>query len=298
MKKLLKWLACTVLGLVGLIVIGAVIVYVSSNAKLTRTHPVAVQPIAIPTGPEAVKRGEHLALSRGCVDCHGKDFAGAKVMDDGAMGRIYGRNLTPGSAAMAGYTDLDWVRAIRHGVARDGHGVFIMPSEEYSKLSDADVGALVAFMKTLPAVERADVPLSFGPVSRVLLATGKMKLSADVIDHAHLVPPVVTPAVTAEYGKYLAVACSGCHGPNLSGGKIAIGPPDWPPARNLTPHATGDLAKWTEADFFRAIRASQRPDGTALSPVMPRGFAAMNDTELGALWAYLRTLPPVATGTR
>lgn len=298
MKKFLKWLGILVAGMVGLIVIGAGVVYFSSNAKLTNKHDVMVRPIPIPTGAEAVKRGEHLALSRGCVDCHGKDFGGAKVMDDGAMGRIYGPNLTPGLAAMAGYTDLDWVRAIRHGVAREGHGLFIMPSEEYSKLSDADVGALVAFMKTLPAVGRADVPLSFGPVSRVLLATGKMKLAADVIDHAHLTPPVVTPAVTAEYGKYLAVACSGCHGPNYSGGKIAIGPPDWPPARNLTPHETGALAQWSEADFFRAIRAGQRPDGTTLSPVMPRGFAAMNDMELGALWAYLKTLPPVPTGTR
>jgi cytochrome c553 len=284
---------------VGLAVL-AVVIYFSSNAKLQKTYAVAVRPVTIPTDAEAIERGRHLAMSRGCVDCHGKDFAGAKVIEDGAMGRVYGSNLTAGAGGLAGYRDEDWVRAIRHGVKRDGHAVFIMPSDEYSHLGDADVSALVAFMKTLPPVDRASVPVALGPVSRVLLVTKKMKLSAEVIDHEKLRwrSREIRPAVTAEYGRYLAVACIGCHGPNYSGGKIDIGPPDWPPARNLTPHHSGNLAKWTEKDFIRAIRESKRPDGSEVNPVMPRGFAAMNDLELGALWAFLQTLPPVATGER
>jgi cytochrome c553 len=99
-----------------------------------------------------------------------------------------------------------------------------------------------------------------------------------------------------DYGHYLAASCTGCHGSNLSGGRIDIGPPDWPPARNLTP--AGDIARWTEADFFQALRSHTRPDGTKLSPVMPAAFGQMNDTELTALWSYLRTLPPVPPGTR
>jgi mono/diheme cytochrome c family protein len=298
MKKILKWVGLALLGLVGLIAVGAVVVYLASRAKQGKVYTVAVRPVAIPTDPGAIARGRHLALSRGCVDCHGQDFAGAKVIEDGAMGRVYGRNLTSGEGGLKGYTDEDWVRAIRHGIARDGHGVFLMPSEEYSHLGDADVGALVAFMKSLPPVDRPSVPVSLGPISRLLLTIGKMKLAAEVIDHANLRPPDVTPGATAEYGRYLAVACIGCHGPNYSGGKIAIGPPNWPPARNLTPHPSGELARWTQADFFRAIREGKRPDGSVVDPVMPRGFAAMNDTELGALWAFLQTLPPVPTGVR
>ena len=298
MRKFLKILGLAAAGIVALIAFGAVMVYFSSNAKMRATHIVTVKPVSIPSGAEAVARGRHLALSRGCVDCHGQDFAGAKIMDDTPMGKIFGVNLTRGTGGLANYSDEDWVRAIRHGIARDGHGVFLMPSDEYSQLSDADVGALVAFMKSLPPVDRASVPLGLGPISRMLLATGKMKLSADVIDHANLHPPVIAPGVTVEYGRYLAVACVTCHGPNYSGGKIAIGPPDWPPARNLTPHESGSLAKWTQADFFRAIRERKRPDGTTLDPAMPLGFAAMNDEELSALWVFLKSLPPVPTGAR
>jgi mono/diheme cytochrome c family protein len=298
MKILLKWLGFALITVVALVAIGALVVYVASNGKLHKTYAVTVRPVAVPIDVATLERGRHIALSRGCVDCHGKDFAGGKVMDDGAMGHIFGVNLTSGAGGLKDYHDEDWVRAIRHGVSRDGHPLYIMPSIEYSHLSDADLGALIAYMKSLAPIDRPSEPLRFGPISRMLLATGKMKLSAELIDHAHLQPPPVTAGMTVEYGRYLAVACVGCHGPNYSGGKIDVGPPDWPPARNLTPHPSGNLAKWTQADFVRAIRDRKRPDGSELNPVMPIGFAAMNDEELGALWVFLKTLPPVATGVR
>lgn len=298
MRSLLKILGYVVAALVGLLIVVAVAGYLVSERRKNQTFAVTPRPVAIPSGAAAVERGRHLAMSRGCVDCHGKDFGGEKVMDNGAMGRIYGPNLTSGAGGLAGYRDEDWVRAIRHGVMRDGRGVFLMPADEYAHLSDADLGALVAFMKTLPPVNRERVPITPGPITRMLLATGKMKIPATQIDHANLKPPTIAPGVTVEYGRYIAVACMACHGPNFSGGKIEVGPPDWPPARNLTPHATGDLAKWTEQDFVRAIREGKRPDGAALNPAMPRGFAAMNDEELGALWRFLKSLPPAATGTR
>src|SRR5690606_10463369 len=117
-------------------------------------------------------------------------------------------------------------------------------------------------------------------------------------DHPNVNPQSVEPGVTVEYGRYVANGCIGCHGPNLSGGKIAVGPPNWPDAANLTPPPDGHVAKWTEADFMRAIREAKRPDGSELNPVMPRVFAHMDDTELKAIWKYLETLPAVPTGVR
>jgi hypothetical protein len=119
-----------------------------------------------------------------------------------------------------------------------------------------------------------------------------------VIDHANLKPPVVEPGVTLDYGRYLSVGCIGCHGPNFSGGKIAIGPPDWPPAANLTPHADSRVAKWSEGDFIAALRTAKRPDGVELNPAMPRAFGNMDDTELKALWLFLKSLPAVPMGVR
>lgn len=299
MSRFLKYLGYAVGGLILVVGVASVVVYVASNAKLKKTYAVSVRPVAIPTDAAALERGRHIAQTRGCLECHGADFGGAKVVEDGAMGRLYGANLTRGTGGrVAEFRDEDWVRAIRHGVAPDGRGLFLMPSEEYAHFSDEDLGAVIAFVKSVPPVNRARVPIQLGPVSRVLLATGKMKLAAETIDHARLQPASVTAAVTVEYGRYIAAGCVGCHGPNYSGGRIEIGPPDWPPAANLTPHASGHLAQWSEADFLKTLRTMKRPDGTDLNPVMPKAFGQMNDVELKALFLFLKSVPPVETGKR
>ena len=81
-----------------------------------------------------------------------------------------------------------------------------------------------------------------------------------------------------------------------SGKSLVILPPDWPPAANLTP--SGDLAPWTEKEFFVALRTARRPDGRELSIVMPRAFGQITDEELMAIWLYLKTVPAAATETR
>ncbi len=69
---------------------------------------------------------------------------------------------------------------------------------------------------------------------------------------------------------------------------------DWPPAPNLTPDPETGLGPWSQDEFFRALREGKRPDGSSIDPVMPwRNTAEMTDLELGAIWAYLRSLPPV-----
>lgn len=299
MKFLLKLLGYGLAALVALVVVLAVVVYAASNAKLKKAHEVAARPVPVPTDAAAIAQGRHLAETRGCMACHGPDLAGATVFDNPAMGRVDGSNLTRGAGGLpADWSDLDYVRAIRHGVARDGRGLFLMPSTDYATFSTADMGALIAYLKSVPAVNKPNGPVALGPVARALLVAGKIKLAADVIDHAHVQPADVVPGATAAYGKYLAVACTGCHGENYAGGKIDIGPPDWPPAANLTPDASGRLAKWSEDDFLKAVRTGQRPDGTAISRVMPRDFGKLSDTELKAIWLFLKTLPAAATGTR
>lgn len=299
MRKLLKVLGCVVGGLVVLLAVAAGAVYAVSNAKLKATHAVALRGTRVATDADAIRRGEHLAKTRGCADCHGADWGGAKVVDDPAMGRLHGPNLTRGRGGVGeDYSDVDFERAIRHGVAKDGRGLFLMPSAEYSLFTESDMSDLIAFLKSVPAVDRERVPLEVGPVARVLLTLGKIKIAAAEIEHATLQPAVVTPAITKEYGQYVAHACTGCHGANFSGGKIDIGPPGWPQAANLTPDASGRLKDWSEADFVAAMRTGKRPDGTELNAVMPLAFGGMNDTELKAMWVFLKTLPPLPTGQR
>jgi mono/diheme cytochrome c family protein len=299
MRKFMQILAYVVAGLVAVVAVAVVMVYWKSGSLLKKTHVVPPSAEVIPADAAAIARGKHLAETRGCVDCHGKDLGGAKVIDDPAMGRLYGPNITRGPGGLAtDYADQDFVRAIRHGVAQDGRGLFLMPSTDFAHFSESDMGDLIAYVKSVAPVDRESVPLKVGPVARALLVAGKIKIAANEIDHVTLKPEVVTPGVTVAYGRYVAISCTGCHGNNFSGGKIEIGPPDWPPAANLTPHVSGHVGKWTEKDFLAVIRTGTRPDGSSVSLVMPRAFGQMNDTELKAIWAYLQTLSPLQTGTR
>lgn len=301
MRKLLKIVLGVLAVLIVLVAGFGGFAYLKSQAALKKTYAVTVRSIAIPTDAAALAHGRHLVETRGCIDCHGRDLGSGVVADDPAMGRLYAPNLTRGKGgSIAAFTDEDWVRAIRYGVGKDGRGLFIMPSLEYSHLSDEDLGAIIAFAKTVPAVDRAPVPTRYGPVSRVLLATSPAKMiAAEELSRAPVAAPAaILKAPTVEYGRYLAAACVGCHGPNFSGGKIEIGPPDWPMAANLTPHPDSRLAKWTEEEFIATIRTARRPDGTELDPAMPRGFGGMDEVELKALWAFLKTLPPAAQGVR
>ncbi len=122
--------------------------------------------------------------------------------------------------------------------------------------------------------------------------------SPELIDHTAEsveVPPAV--AVDAEYGGHIAQPCVGCHRLQFEGGPIAAGPPDWPPAANLT--RAGNLKDWSEEDFLKALKTGARPDGSVLNPqAMPWPvLSKMSDLELRAIWSYLVTLDPVPTGT-
>jgi mono/diheme cytochrome c family protein len=91
--------------------------------------------------------------------------------------------------------------------------------------------------------------------------------------------------------------CAGCHGERFGGGPIPGAPPSWKPAANLTP--TG-LGHYSAEDFVRALRTAVRPDGSTIDPSMPVASITrhMDDLELRALYAYLRTLPPRPYGAR
>ena len=299
MKSLLRFLLQAIALGILLLLIASVILWYRSNAKLSKTYEFAFTPGPVASGEAALAQGKHLAETRGCVDCHGKDFSGHTVMDNKPMGRVDGPNITHGKGGLpATFSDADWERAIRHGVGPDKRGLYLMPSTDYAQYSVEDMGALIAYLKSVPSVDHVTAPLELGPIARALLVFGKIKLSADEIDHEALKPLETAPGVTADYGHYVALSCTGCHGANYSGGKIASGPPDWPPAANLTPDPSGNLSKWSEADFINTLRTAKRPDGTMLHPAMPRAFGQMTDSELKALWLFMKTLPAAATGKR
>ncbi|HZN47333.1 MAG TPA: cytochrome c, partial [Ramlibacter sp.] len=148
-----KWIKRGALALAVLLVLAAAAAAIGlqlAQRKMARQLAVNVQPVALPAEPAALERGRYLYASRGCTDCHGANGAGRVFVDNGKDLRIKGPNITTGAGGVvAAYQPADWVRSIRHGVSPGGRPLMIMPSEDYNRLTDADLGALVAYVKTL-----------------------------------------------------------------------------------------------------------------------------------------------------
>ncbi len=298
MKKLLKWLGIIIGSMIGFLVIAYIILNVVSSSRLNKTYDIIVEEVLVPYNAESIARGKHIAVIRGCTDCHGSDLRGKVFIDAPPMATIYASNITRGKGGIPNYNDEDWIRAIRHGVDPNGRALLMMPSQEFYYLSDTDIGALIAFLKSVPDVDKESLGGKVGPLGRFLLLVGQLPLiPAELIDHNATRPEASTQGVTIDYGKYMAVSCVGCHGTYYAGGKILGGPPDWPPAANLTP--SGSLSSWTEANFISAMRTGIKPNNEKFSEYMPyNAFGKAMDDELKALWMFLESLSESETGSR
>jgi mono/diheme cytochrome c family protein len=300
MARLLKYLLYTVGVLVLLLLAGAGGIYLSTNRALAATMPLPTHAVTAPSDAASVTRGEHLvrALVK-CVDCHGDDLGGKLMLDDPAIGTLWAPNLTRGQGGLpADYDAVAFERAIRHGLRMNGVRLVVMPSEEYQRVSDEDLGAIIAYLNSLAPVDR-EIPLpKLGPLARVLNVAGVFPLFGhDKVTHAEEAVPSVPVDTTIAYGKYIGdIGCAGCHGAGYGGGKIPGAPPEWPATANLTP--TG-LGHYTYEGFVNALKTGKRPDGSAIDPMMPiQTTKLMTDVELKATWNYLRSLPAKEFGTR
>lgn len=292
MKKFLKWFGIVLAGLFVLLVIAVVVLIGITSSRLNRTYRLSADPIVIPVDQASIDRGKYLVESvSACTGCHGQDLAGTFFFDDPAIGQIYSANLTPGQGGVgAEYTDADWVHAIRHGVRPGGKPLLIMPSQNFYYYSDEDLGAIIAYLKTVPAVDKESPEPSLTLMARVLFALGAFgKMPAEIIDHTATHPVAPAPGITAAYGEYLLTnsTCRDCHGQQLNGG---IAGPGEPYAPNLTPG--GRLAQWDEAGFVTALKTGMTPDGKRLAEAMPwEYYSGMADDDLKAIWQYLHSLP-------
>ena len=296
MKKWIRWAGGIVAGAVVLVVGAAVVGYQLGERKQARRVDIAVKPVPYATDAQALERGKYLFESRGCVDCHGKNGGGREFVNDGNGLRLAGPNITPGGVT-AEYKPEDWVRTVRHGVKRNGQPLMIMPSEDYNRFTDVDLAALVAYVRTLPPAQGGAAVIELPLPVRVLYGFGAIKDAAQKIDHS--LPPAqpVPVAVNAQHGAYVANMCLGCHGEHLSGGKIPGGPPDWPPAANLTPGENSALARYKDAGTFVAmLRSGKRPDGTPIKVMPFESLSKINDVDAQALYEYLKTVPPRPAG--
>ncbi|MBC8504661.1 MAG: c-type cytochrome [Anaerolineales bacterium] len=300
MRKILKWIGIGLGVLVGLVVIFVGVMFTIGTSRLNKTYAVQPAAISIPEDAAALERGAYL-YAASCAGCHGDDLAGTVIFDDPAIGYTPAGNLTSGKGGVGiSYSDVDFVRAIRHGIAADGRPLMIMPSKGYWYFSDGDLGAIIAYLKSAPPVENELGVNAAKPMGKILIALGLFGdvLSAEVIDHQAPRPSAPARGVTTEYGEYLVNTgdCSTCHGPDLAGQQSPE--PGSPFSSNLTPG--GVLAIWTAEEFIETMRTGTTPYGRQLDPAfMPwKSIANMTDDDLTAMFMYLQSLPALETPSK
>ena len=255
--------------------------------------------IPIPADAGSIARGKHLVEAVAvCTICHADNLGGKLAFEDNFLGRGYTANLTSGRGGVGRtYSTADWVRSIRYGVRPDARGIIFMPSDYFNRISDADLGAMIAYLKSLLPVDNERTAVEINPAARLMIDLG---MFGDVIRAARIDFHAPRPPPPSDPGAYLVTlgGCTFCHGPHLTGGQ---GPePGAPTGPDLT--ASGPLSRWSLLDFVATMRNGVDPAGHPIEPkYMPwLGYRNMTDDELRSIWLYLRSLPsaPGATAAR
>ena len=264
--------------------------------------------------PTRLQRGQYLvenvALCFGChtrFDAKGKQVAeflaprgsGQVMVDQGGF-KVVASNITPDpQTGIGGWSDDEIARAIREGIARDGRALFpMMPYGKFRAMSDEDVASIVVFLRAQKPVHndpgRTTLPF---PVSRLINAAPRP------VNQPVPQPDSSNPVA---YGNYLVNAvgdCAGCHTPrdnhgnalphmDLGGGNPFSESGVEVVTANITPDPSG-IGYYDEATFVNVMRTGQ-VRGRKLNAMMPWwAFKNMTDADLKAMYAYLRTVPPV-----
>jgi mono/diheme cytochrome c family protein len=287
-RALVRWLGMIVSGPLAAFCAFVAVVALLGVYKLEAPRPNPLANLQIARSPERLARGERLAHL--CASCHSS--SGQLPLDGGTenfvegLGTIVAPNLTP-SGPLKAWTDGEIVRAIREGVDRHGRALMIMPAENFRYMSDDDVQALVAYLRTQPAADRQTPDKELSLLGTALVGAGVFPTTVQPPIAAPIANP---PVAAAEHGRYLVdiSGCRSCHGANLTGGD----PQGFTP---VGPHLPAIAAAWSVEDFVKTIRTGVDPGGHAIDAAnMPwrQLSAAYSDEELRAIYIYLRTLPP------
>lgn len=266
-------------------------------------------PAVAEDAPDAlVARGDYLVNSiLACGNCHtpmgpeGPDFtralSGGLQFDEPPF-TVSAPNLTADPTGLGEWSDEEIRRALVEGLGRDGRPLApVMPYSWYNALSERDLSAVIAYLRTVPAVEHT-VP---DPVYRVVIHTPPAPGAEAPIPKEARTDPV-------SQGHYLATIghCMECHTARLEdglpdfaggwgrGGMAFPGPWGISVAANITQDPEWGIGAWTDEEIARAITQGISHDGTPLFPPMAFGYyARMTDEDVAALVAWLRTVPPL-----
>ncbi|WP_367110297.1 cytochrome c [uncultured Psychrobacter sp.] len=261
-------------------------------------------PNVSPANSDLVNRGAYIARAADCVACHREDYTGGVAIET-PMGDIYATNITPSKRyGIGNYTEADLKKALQKGRAPD-HMIYpAMPYPSYHGMKDEDISALFAYLQTVPAVDEepeneTDLPFPFN--IRSLMFFWNI-LNVPSYENREGLTEV------QQRGEYLTnnlEHCGTCHTPRdgtmgadnskyLAGAQLG----NWY-APNITPDEASGIGSWSEQDIVTYLRSGELDQrvyaGGPMGEVVAHSTRYLTDEDLGAIAAYLKVVPAVAT---
>jgi mono/diheme cytochrome c family protein len=281
--RLLKWLGILVVAVVALVVVAAGVLFAVGANRIANPRAVEVDGIPVPTDSASIAEGRRLSTLFGCRECHGERLEGKSLVNDPVLGHLVSPHIAPGEGSVtAGYTETDWVRALRNGIARNGRALIIMPADQYTHAAREDLGPLIAYLMRAEPVDHVP-PKTALRLATILIGAGAFPLEPNLIDHGKPAPQKPAPEDTMAFGSYMSLTCRACHGQDLMGSAEFGGPPL---GRGSV------LDTYDEAAFGRMLDTGVTPNGRTLDPAkMPwRALGVLTPAERHAVWSYLKTV--------
>jgi mono/diheme cytochrome c family protein len=274
----------------------ALLVVVSVLAWPRAEHIPSRSPQAWAPTARNIARGAYLAKAGDCAACHtargGAAYAGGRAVDT-PFGRVMAPNLTPDlETGIGAWSADDFWNALHNGVGRDGRLLYpAFPYPNYTRVTRDDADALFAYLRSLPPRHQKNQPhaLRFPYDSQAALAAWRLLYFKPGVHEAQ-------PARGPEWnrGAYLVEGlghCAACHSPRnnlgasgqgLHGGLIPVLGWYAPALASTDPH------------LAQLLRTGVSPDGAVFGPmaeVVGRSLQHLSETDLGAMAAYLASLP-------
>jgi cytochrome c553 len=263
-----------IIGLGAFVVLAAVLaiaaIYLASEAMIVRRYTLPSSIVHAKVTGQSVAWGRHVATTFGCRDCHGAGLTGRMIYRAPGL-YIAAPNLT---RFAADHSDAEFDFAVRHGLAPSARALWVMPSQAYVYMRDPDLTAILAYLRRGPPTGAQWPGPEFSLPARIAVLTGSL---APVDPYALGRHPPRSVGPRYDGGRYLAaMACSSCHGTDLTGQGNA------PDLRRV--------AKYSRSAFFallysgRALAGHHAPEMAQLAAAR---FHAFKDYETDALYAYL-----------
>lgn len=270
----------------------------------------AAPSMAQTAGDDPVKRGEYIFNAAGCLGCHTESKEAPRLAGGRALktpfGTFYGPNITPDpETGIGGWTDEDFIRALREGRSPDGTAYFpVFPYASFTHLTDRDLRDLKAYLDAQPAVSKPNRPHDVSPPFgwRFLLPAWQALFLED-----GGLPPEPGRDAQWERGRYLVQAaghCGECHSPrNFLGavdhGRMLAGSADGPegkPVPNITSDPGKGIGKWSPGEIAFLLEIGMMPDGDfvggGMNEVVENSTSKLTAEDREAIAAYLLTVPP------